>query len=59
MTFNDLKADDILSECADYGIAAGVKIDENTLMLAVTEQRSREEIDDLVSIIKQMKEDKA
>ncbi|MBR5918303.1 MAG: aminomethyl-transferring glycine dehydrogenase subunit GcvPA [Prevotella sp.] len=58
VTFNDLKADEILAECADYGIAAGVKIDENTLMLAVTEQRTREEIDDLVSIIKQMKEDK-
>ncbi|MBR5690159.1 MAG: glycine dehydrogenase, partial [Prevotella sp.] len=58
VTFNDLKADEILAECAEYGIAAGVKIDENTLMLAVTEQRTREEIDDLVSIIKQMKEDK-
>ncbi|MBR7086293.1 MAG: aminomethyl-transferring glycine dehydrogenase subunit GcvPA [Prevotella sp.] len=59
VTFDSLRADDILSECAEYGIAAGVKINENTLMLAVTEQRTREEIDDLVSIIKQMKEDKA
>lgn len=59
VTFDSLRADDILSECAEYGIAAGVKINENTLMLAVTEQRTREEMDDLVSIIKQMKEDKA
>ena len=59
VTFDSLRAHDILSECAEYGIAAGVKINENTLMLAVTEQRTREEMDDLVSIIKQMKEDKA
>ena len=56
---DDLKADDILDTCADWNIAAGVKIDDNTLMLAVTEQRTREEMDDLVNIIKRLKEDKA
>ncbi|MBR0268979.1 MAG: glycine dehydrogenase, partial [Prevotella sp.] len=59
VTFDDLKADDILDTCADWNIAAGVKIDDNTLMLAVTEQRTREEMDDLVNIIKRIKEDKA
>ena len=59
VTFDDLLADEILLACADWNIAAGVKIDDHTLMIAVTEQRTREEMDDLVSIIKRMKEDKA
>jgi glycine dehydrogenase subunit 1 len=59
VTFDDLTADEILETCADWNIAAGVKIDDNTLMLAVTEQRTMDEMNDLVNIIKRMKEDKA
>ena len=40
VTFNDLTADEIIAECADWGYLAGVKIDEHTLMFAVTEQRT-------------------
>ena len=59
VTFDDLTADEILETCADWNIAAGVKIDDHTLMLAVTEQRTLEEMSDLVNIIKRMKEEKA
>lgn len=59
VTFNDLTADEIIAECADWGYLAGVKIDEHTLMFAVTEQRTEEEIDDLVNIIKSLKGDGA
>jgi glycine cleavage system protein P-like pyridoxal-binding family len=30
----------------------GVKLSDNTLMIAVTEQRTKEEIDDLIDIMK-------
>ena len=51
--------DVLLAECADSGFMAGVKLDDHTLMLAVTEQRTMDEMNDLVNIIKRMKEDKA
>jgi glycine cleavage system protein P-like pyridoxal-binding family len=38
---------------------AGVQVDDHTLMLAVTEQRTKEEIDELVETIKQIREEKA
>jgi glycine cleavage system protein P-like pyridoxal-binding family len=38
---------------------AGVKVDDHTIMLAVTEQRTKEEIDELVETIKQIREDAA
>jgi glycine dehydrogenase subunit 1 len=44
-------ADDILLTAEAQGILAGVKVAENELMLAVTEMRTREEIDKLVSIV--------
>jgi glycine dehydrogenase subunit 1 len=44
-------ADDILLTAEAQGILAGVKIADDELMLAVTEMRSREEIDKLVSIV--------
>ena len=44
------------AECADAGFMAGVKVDDHTLMFAVTEQRSRDEIDELVDVIKQIRE---
>lgn len=39
--------------CVNEGILAGVKIDDNKLMLCVTEMRSKAEIDKLVSIVEQ------
>ena len=45
----DLEA--LLDECVANGYLAGVKVGEKTLMLAVTEQRSTEEIDELVEIM--------
>ena len=49
--------DVLLAECADAGFMAGIKIDDHTLMLAVTEQRTKEDIDELVDTIKQIRED--
>ena len=43
--------DDLLKFCADAGFMAGVKLDDHTLMLAVTEQRTRDEVDELVAVI--------
>jgi len=37
--------------CIEAGFLAGVKIDSHTLMIAVTENRSREEVDRLVDIM--------
>ena len=51
--------DTLLAECADSGFMAGVKVDDHTLMLAVTEQRSKDEIDELVDLIKQIREEQA
>jgi glycine dehydrogenase subunit 1 len=55
----DGDVDTLLAECADAGFMAGVKIDDHTIMLAVTEQRTKEEIDELVETIKQIREEKA
>jgi len=51
--------DALQAECADNGFMAGVKVDAHTLMFAVTEQRSKEDIDEFVDLIKQIKEDQA
>ncbi len=51
--------DALLDECAAYGYLAGVKVGEQTLMLAVTEQRTPEEMDELVEIIQQHKAEEA
>ena len=48
--------DELHDRCLDSGFLAGVKVDDKTLMLAVTEQRSEEEIDELVEIIKDEEE---
>ena len=37
--------------CIDKGYMAGIQVDDNTLMFAVTEQRTKEEIDKLTEII--------
>jgi glycine dehydrogenase subunit 1 len=55
----DGDVDALLSECADAGYMAGVKLDQHTIMLAVTEQRSKEDIDELVETIQQIREDAA
>lgn len=43
-------ADDVLLMAQAHGILAGVKVDEDKLLIAVTEMRTQDEIDDLVSI---------
>ncbi|MBQ9356667.1 MAG: aminomethyl-transferring glycine dehydrogenase subunit GcvPA [Prevotella sp.] len=44
--------DALMQRCIDCGYMPGVKVGEHTLMLAVTEQRTKEEIDDLIDIMK-------
>lgn len=46
---------ELLEMCTACGYLAGIKVGEKTLMLAVTEQRTPEEIDELVEIIKDFK----
>ena len=58
LTF-DGDVDTLLSFCEALGYMAGIKIDDHTIMFAVTEQRTKEEIDDFVETIKEMKEDEA
>ena len=48
-----LDIDKLQAACAEQGILAGVKIAEDTLLLCVTEMRSKAEIDKLVNIVKQ------
>ena len=50
----DGDVDELLSHCAAAGYLAGVKIDEHTLMLAVTEKRQKHEIDELVELMKEV-----
>ena len=50
LTF-DGDVDALQAECIDNGYLAGVKIDDHTLMLAVTEKRTGDELADLVDII--------
>ena len=45
--------------CTEKCFMAGVKVDEHTLMLAVTEQRTKEEIDELVNIMTETSPQKA
>ena len=44
--------DELIQKCIDCGYMPGVKLSDNTLMIAVTEQRTKEEIDDLIDIMK-------
>ena len=44
--------DALQERCIAAGYLAGVKIDEHTLMLAVTEKRQKHEIDELVELMK-------
>ena len=54
----DEDIDQLQEECALMGFMAGVKVDDKTVMFAVTEQRTKEEIDDLVHTIQTFREDK-
>ena len=56
MTY-DGDVDALQAECAENGFMAGVKVDEHTIMFAVTEQRTKDEIDEFVDLIKQIEED--
>ena len=47
--------DALQKKCMELGYLAGVKIDAHTVMFAVTEKRTKEDIDDLVEIIKEGK----
>lgn len=49
----DGDVDGLLQRLAAQGILGGVKVGEHTLMLAVTEKRTKEEIDLLVKIAKE------
>lgn len=49
----DGNIDALQNRCIAAGYLAGVKIDENTLMLAVTEKRQKHEIDELVELMKE------
>jgi glycine dehydrogenase subunit 1 len=49
--------DTLLKACVEERFLAGVKINDHTLMLAVTEQRTKEEIDELVDTIRQIMEE--
>lgn len=51
--------DALQEECVSYGYMAGVKVDEHTLMLAVTEKRTEEEIADFIDIIQNYQEEQA
>ena len=46
----DGDVDDLLCHLANHGILGGVKMGDHTLMMAVTEKRSKEEIDQLVQL---------
>lgn len=50
----DGNVDELQEECLDNGFMAGVKIDDHTLMFAVTEKRTMDEIDELVDTIKEV-----
>lgn len=50
--------DELLNRCALNGYHAGVKIDDRTLMLAVTEKRTPEEMDQLIDIMTNNKQER-
>ena len=55
ITDENLSADAILEACADKGILAGVKLTDNSLLVAATEMCSPDDIDRYVSTIKNLK----
>jgi glycine dehydrogenase subunit 1 len=55
----DGDVDDLQEQCTEWGYMAGVKIDEHTIMFAVTEQRTSDEINDFVDSIIEIKTQEA
>lgn len=49
----DGNIDALQNRCIAAGYLAGVKVDDHTLMLAVTEKRQKHEIDELVELMKE------
>ncbi|WP_295732013.1 aminomethyl-transferring glycine dehydrogenase subunit GcvPA [uncultured Muribaculum sp.] len=47
----DMPVDTIISRCVENGILPGVKVDDNHLLIAVTEMRTKAEMQSLVDII--------
>ena len=56
MTY-DGDVEKLQEKCTLMGFMAGVKIDDHTIMFAVTEQRTKEEIDDLVNSLNTTEEE--
>lgn len=54
----DGDVDALQDMCLAYGYLAGIKIDEHTIMLAVTEKRTKEDVDELVDVILSINENK-
>ena len=46
-------SNEILSHMGQAGILAGISYDQNTLLVAVTEKRTKKEIDNFVQLIKE------
>lgn len=51
-----LTAQGVIDACAEAGIFAGAKVDENQLLIAVTERRTHAEIDRFVSTVKALQQ---
>jgi len=47
------EVDELIDRLQEWGYLAGVKLDDHTLMLAVTEKRTKEEIDEFVELTKE------
>ena len=45
--------DELIDKCTAYGFLCGVRVDNDKILIAVTEKRTKEEIDELVNIIKE------
>jgi hypothetical protein len=49
-----LTADALIDAAAKQGILAGVKLDDNHIIIAVTEMQSRDDINRYVSLVKSL-----
>lgn len=55
ITAEGITADRIIEECASHSILAGVKLTDDSILIAATEMCTPEDIDRYVSIINEMK----
>lgn len=51
---SDIDVDTLQSEALKHGILAGVKLDNNSLLLCATEMRTKQEIDKLVDLVRNL-----